>query len=205
MSFLGSKKIRDEKAKLFKNLGKFDEKYLKQSSYDLRLGAEVYVVGEAAPRSLSEKEPYLILTPGQFAILTCYEDLKLDAQIMAFITLRNRYKMQGLVNVSGFHVDPTFEEKLVFAVQNVGPSDIRLKFQEPTFTIFFAHVDENDQAERETPRTGIELRDIQQLGGNTITLAKLQKDIEQVRTMMLVYAPFAVAATAALVIALIKK
>ncbi len=115
--------------------------------------------------------------------------------------------MQGLVNVSGFHVDPTFQEQLVFAVQNVGATEIRLKYMEPTFTIFFAKVDRNTDPDVEvaTRRLGITLQDIAQLGGSTITLGKLKEEMDQLRRMVFVYAPIIVAATIALIVALLKK
>jgi dCTP deaminase len=204
--FLGSSAIKENHKKIFTG-DSFLEKCLGQSSYDLRLGAEAYVVGESVPRRLDEDEPYLVLAPSQFAILTCHEKIALPREIMGFITLRNRYKMQGLVNVSGFHVDPTFKEQLVFAVQNVGATDIRLKYMEPTFTIFFAHVDRNseDGIEEATPRSGITLEDVARLGGSTITLGKLQSEIEQLRRILTIYAPIVVAVTVALIVAFLKK
>lgn len=183
----------------------FDRKCLQQCSYDLRLGEEVYVVGDKAPRRLSRRDPYLRLPPGQFALLTCHEKLDLPGNLVAFMSLRNCYKMQGLVNISGFHVDPTFKGRLHYAVQNVGPSDIRLKFEERTFTIFFADVGKGIGEERKNaPLDGIELSEVQQLGGATVTLAKLKKEVDQVRFMLLVYAPFAIAALVALLINLIR-
>ncbi|HEX6502430.1 MAG TPA: hypothetical protein VF011_04230, partial [Terriglobales bacterium] len=129
-----------DEGKLFE-AGSYDKKYVQQSSYDLRLGPDVYVGGESAPKKLTEAFPYLTLKPGQFAILTCYENINLqkdERSYMAFIAVRTTFKMQGLVNISGFHVDPTHQGTLLFAVQNVGPVDILLKYLEPTFTIFFA-------------------------------------------------------------------
>ncbi len=180
---------------------------MNQSSYDLRLGGDTYVVGKKAPRKLDNDNPYLVLKPGQFAILTCHEKISLPRDIMGFITLRNRYKMQGLVNVSGFHVDPTFQEQLVFAVQNVGATEIRLKYLERTFTIFFAQVDKNvdPNVKDATRRLGITLEDIAQLGGSTITLSKLKEEMDQLRRTVFVYAPIVVAATIALIVALLKK
>ena len=103
MAFLGHDRIITEKDALFDTSGDlFDGGSVQESSYDLRLGEEFYVVGKRAPERLSPKEPYISLPPGQFAVLTCYEILHLPKEIMAFISLRNRYKMQGLVNVSGF-------------------------------------------------------------------------------------------------------
>ena len=203
--FLGSTAIKENK-QIFKG-DTYEDGCVRQSSYDLRLGGEAYVVGESIPRKLDNDDPYLVLKPGQFAILTCYEKISLPREIMGFITLRNPYKMQGLVNVSGFHVDPTFQEQLVFAVQNVGATDIRLKYMEPTFTIFFAKVDKNTDPDvrRASFRSGITLEDIAQLGGSTITLGKLKEEMDRLRRTVFVYAPIIVAATIALIVALLKK
>src|SRR5439155_1299447 len=119
MSFLSRSEIleyatRVDGSKLFRE--NFEESCLQQCSYDLRLGEEAYLVGERAPRRLSRREPYLRLPPGHFAILTTHERLDVPADLVAFITLRNGYKMEGLLNVSGFHVDPTFKGLLRFAV-----------------------------------------------------------------------------------------
>lgn len=191
----------------------FDKKFAKQASYDLRLGAEVYVVGKRSPEKLSEKNPYLSLQPGQFAILTCFEEISIPPDILAFIALKTSFKFQGLVNISGFHVDPTHQGTLLFAVQNVGPSDIRLKLMEPTFTIFFAQLApgaigptrDGDPSVNFKPKlSGIRLQDVQVLGGGSVTLAKLQKDLDRVKLLLLVYGPFGVAAFVALLVALFK-
>jgi dCTP deaminase len=187
----------------------YDPNSLQQSSYDLRLGSQAYLVGADAPVFLSEdQQQYLTIPPGQFAILTCFEKLDLPPNLMGFITLKNGFKMQGLVNISGFHVDPTFKGILIFAVNNAGPSDIRLRFQEPTFTIFFAEVNGNigeSRREQKEPLEGIPLHFVQYLGGSSVTLTKLRKDIDNLRTMMLIYAPLAVAALLALIINLIRR
>jgi dCTP deaminase len=202
MAFLGGSKIQAAKDELFEH-GDCDEAQIQQSSYDLRLGEEYYLSGKKAPEKLSEKKEYLSLAPGQFAILTCHERLKLPNSVLGLITLRNKFKMQGLVNVSGFHVDPMFKGRLVFAVQNVGPNDIRLKWKDPTFTIFFADVQDGTPKVRR-PRLGIELEDIQRLGGNSITLSKLQKDVDRLKLLIMIYGPFGVAAFIALIVALVK-
>lgn len=183
----------------------YDLAMVQQCSYDLRLGEEVYVVGHKAPERLSVKKGYVSLPPGQFAILTCNEWLNMPRDLMAFITLRNTFKMQGLINISGFHVDPTFEGRLLFAVQNVGPHDIRLKHLEPTFTIFFAKIEGNiGKARDRRPLEGIQLEHVQLLGGNSVTLSKLKKDLDRLQLLLLVYAPFAVGAFVALLLSVIK-
>lgn len=138
-------------------------------------------------------------------MLTCHEWLAMPPHLMAFITLRSTFKFQGLVNISGFHVDPSFQGRLLFAVQNVGPSDIRLRYLEPTFTIFFAEVHGSTGPPRDRPPlSGIRLQDVQSLGGGSVSLAKLKKELDTVRLMVLVYGPFAVAAFIALLINLFK-
>jgi dCTP deaminase len=177
------------------------------------LGDEIYVVGRRAPEKLTERNPYALLPPGQFAILTTYEEVCMPRSILGFIAIRTKFKLQGLVNISGFHVDPSFHGKLVFAVQNVGPNDIRVKLGEPTFTIFFAELKAGDIGEtRDNTEVhfkqnmkGIRLEDVQLLGGGSITLAGLQKEVQRLRTLVLVYGPFAVAAFVALLIKLFRN
>ena len=187
----------------------YKEKNIKEASYDLRLGDEIYLVGRRAPEKLTEKKPYTLIAPGQFAILTTYETIEMPEDLLGFIAIRTQYKMQGLINISGFHVDPTFRGKLLFAVQNVGPADIRLRFGEPTFSIFFSTLElkpddsigdgrDKEEVHFKQNLTGIRLQDVQLLGGSSLTLSKLQKDVDRLRTLVNVYGPFAVAAFLAL-------
>jgi dCTP deaminase len=183
----------------------FKEGNLRQASYDLRLGKESYVVGDDVPRRLSEEKPYLSIAPGQFALLTTCEILVMPVDLIAFITLRNTFKMQGLINVSGFHVDPTHNGILVFAVNNIGPDDIRLKFGECTFTIFFADVAGDIEDQRPPFGTELPRQYVQLLGGSSITLGKLQRELEDLRTKLLLYAPLGIALLIALILNLLKK
>jgi dCTP deaminase len=188
--------------------GTFHEPCLQQASYDLRLGTQAYLVGEDTPVCLTEQEPYLTIPPGQFALLTCFEKLDVPRNILAFITLKNSVKVQGLVNISGFHVDPTFKGTLIFAVNNAGPSDIRLKLKEPTFTIFFSQVVGDivhDRKEQANPLEGLPLGVVQYLGGSSVTLNKLHKEIEDLRTKLLIYGPLIGAALIALFLNLLRK
>lgn len=206
--FLAREEIKRLEGRLFES--NYEKNNVRQCSYDLRLGSEVYVGGKSAPEKLTDELPYLNLAPGQFAILTCYERINLQKDekenYMAFIALRSTFKMQGLVNISGFHVDPTHRGTLLFAVQNVGPSDILLKYKEATFSIFFALVrgDIGDPREREQSTRfkpaldGIRLQDVQSLGSGSVTISELRKEIVELRRIVLVYGPVVVAALIAL-------
>ena len=222
MSFLAKGEIEDyiDQGKLIKlpddaaSGERIDKDKVNQASYDLCLGKEIYMVGSAAPQILTKDSPYATLIPGQFAILTTHELISLPNEVLAFISLKSTYKFQGLVNISGFHVDPTFEGKLRFGVQNVGPSDLRLKFGEPTFTIFFSTLssDRTGKSRKDTADThfrpsanGIRLQDVQLLGGSSLTLASLHKDVERLSTQVKVYGGLAIAALAALIVDLLQR
>lgn len=115
----------------------FEPNQAKGASYDLSLGEEVYVSGEDSPRTLSAARPFVAIPRGQFALLLTKEYVRVPDDHLALISIRFGKKAQGLVNISGFHVDPGFEGKIVFSVFNAGPTDVMLKYGEPIFMIFF--------------------------------------------------------------------
>lgn len=110
---------------------------VESAAYRLSLGEEVYISGENYPTYLSETNPYISLPRGQFALLMTKESITVPPKYMALISIRRRKKEQGLINISGFHVDPGFKGKLMFSVFNAGPSDVVLKYDDDMFLIFF--------------------------------------------------------------------
>jgi len=133
--FLTDKEIKDRNAELFK-YGFVSEQAV-GASYDLSLGEEVYISGEDCPTKLSESSPFFSIPRGQFALLMTREYVKMPKDYFGLISIKFWKKAQGLINVSGFHVDPEFEGKIFFSVFNAGPSDVVLRYGEPTFMIFF--------------------------------------------------------------------
>lgn len=203
MSFLPQSELRKLGPELFSN-GTFDPLRLNQASYDMRLGEDYFVVGTESPQRLSDEEPYLCLHPGQFALLTTYEAVKIPENLIAFISVRTQFKLQGLVNISGFHVDPTFEGTLQFAVQNLSSSDIRLKFREPTFTIFVSKLSDGDIGNHRAPAgSGISLKHVQMFGGNSVTIASLHKEVDRLRMLLTIYGGIAAAALVGILIKLL--
>jgi hypothetical protein len=90
---------------------------------------------------------------------------------------------------------------------------MRIKYLEPTFTIFFAQLSSDDieqarddQKDIEYPQgaRGILLQDVQLLGGSSLSLVSLQKEVERLRTLFMIYIPIAVSAIVALIIKLLK-
>ena len=97
---------------------------------------------DSEPRVVKELKPAekIKIKPGHFALLLTEETVKIPETKIAFISIKAKIKFKGLVNVSGFHVDPGFEGKLLFSVYNAGPSTIILKRGEKYFPIWFAEL-----------------------------------------------------------------
>ncbi|WP_218837871.1 dCTP deaminase, partial [Candidatus Methanoperedens nitratireducens] len=114
-----------------------DIKGFRPANYDLRLGNEFFVSREKYPKRLSETDAYIVIEPGDFAILTTYEYIYVPDDLLGLISLRNSYKKYGLINISGFHVDPGYYGKLMFSVYNAGPEKVILKYKEPVFMIMY--------------------------------------------------------------------
>lgn len=138
------------------------QKYIKDISYDefkgnyeewkytLHLGKEIYVSTDDLPRRLKPRE-FFIIHPGDFVLLITREQLQIPNDVMGFISMRFRYKQKGLINVSGFHVDPGYKGRLIFSAFNAGPRDIVLCENEPLFMIFFQGMDKECQYKEELP------------------------------------------------------
>lgn len=135
--FLVKNEIKEAIRKgIFFDKGTYNLGCLTEIGYDMRLGEEVYITPEKKPQKI-EEGGIIKIESGQFAALTTEEYLKIPTDVMAFVTMKFSIKGRGLVNISGFHVDPGFEGKFTFSVFNAGPSTIVLKRRVKIFTIFF--------------------------------------------------------------------
>ena len=108
--------------------------------FDFRLGKEYFVTGEKTPKYLTAGQPWLKIEPGQFGLLTSYETIHMPLDLIALISMRFSKKKAGLVNVSGFHIDPGYDGKIVFSVYNAGPNTVSLKLQDDIFMATFSKI-----------------------------------------------------------------
>ena len=158
------------------------------ASYTLAIGPEVYVSPNdqtADPttitiRKLSDGEAFTI-PPGQFAFLLTEEVVSVPADALAFISIRAKTKFRGLVNVSGFHVDPGYRGQLTFAVFNAGPVPVHLKRGQPIFLIWYASLDcETAIKKNVTIHKGIDPEVVTAIAGELQSFASLSKKINDV-------------------------
>jgi dCTP deaminase len=147
MAYLGSEKLKAliESKKVIYPLPDSERmaKRIKNGAYELSLGNETFQTDseDKKKKILTQEREQVIINPGQFALLLTEESVKIPENKIAFISIRAGIKLRGLINVSGFHVDPGFEGKLVFSVYNAGSSPISLEKGEPYFMIWFADLD----------------------------------------------------------------
>jgi dCTP deaminase len=127
----------------------YSDKRIDRASYRLRIGPEVYVspTGEPddprnRPKTLLGEKQGFTVPAGQFGFILTEETVKVPNGAIAFISMRAGYKFRGLVNVSGFHVDPNYDGRLVFSIFNAGPGPVHLSRGEECFLIFYADLDQ---------------------------------------------------------------
>ena len=159
------------------------------AAYTLSIGPEVYVSPNdqtADPntvtiRQLSEGEAFTI-PPGQFALLLTEEVVSVPADALAFISIRAKTKFRGLVNVSGFHVDPGYCGQLTFAVFNAGPVTVHLRRGQQTFLIWYASLDRKTAFKKngKVVHKGIDINVVTAISGELQSFASLSKKIDDV-------------------------
>jgi len=210
MSFLNDKTIENRLNDLIpdpisRKDGRSDQ--LQPSSYELRLGKEVFLSSEKKLVRLGKNQFEIGIKPGDFAILLAYESVKIPSDLMALISIKTTLKNMGLVNISGFHVDPGFQGKLTFSVYNAGPGEIILRYKEPTFIIFFAKLVEEAGKTFKGEHQGqdqISSRDMNKLTGKPVSTLDLDTRLHSLEYTVRIQWGLLVALTIGLMVAFIK-
>lgn len=133
----------------------FDPNRIDCATYRLRVGEQAFVTGDQSSPGPADPLVCVLgapprhtvrIAPGQFAFLLTLEDVRVPDSAIAFISMRARYKFKGLINVSGFHVDPGWQGRLLFSVYNAGPTEVILERGEQAFLIVYADLDQKTGA-----------------------------------------------------------
>lgn len=157
------------------------------AAYTLSIGSEVYVSpttetsdpASVTIRTLGKDEAFTI-PPGQFAFLLTDEIVSIPTNAIGFISIKAKIKFRGLVNVSGFHVDPGFRGRLIFSVFNAGPVALHLRQGQPCFLIWFAGLDRvSSKVKTTAPQLHLDPALITAISGEVFSLQGLAKKISQ--------------------------
>ncbi len=163
----------------------FDRKFAKQGAYELSLGPEAFITAEpnATKKKLAEGDQ-LSIPPGQFGLLLTEEVVTIPDDVIAFISVRFTIKRRGLVNVSGFHVDPGFSGRLKFAVYNAGSQPIVVSRGERVFMIWFSDLSASTSDPYKGESSGqkeITSQDVMFIQGEVASPAALNRKIEDLK------------------------
>lgn len=121
---------------------------VEHAAYELSLGAEVVTTSDGVLRVLDpvpegeHEGGHINIEPGQLAMLITEEVIAIPPGYLGFISIKASIKLSGLINISGFHVDPGFVGRLKFTVYNAGSDPVPLRRGQPTFLLWFAELDQ---------------------------------------------------------------
>lgn len=187
MAFWSSEKLRlkQQEHQLFTPC---DESAIKHAAYELALGNEAFVTSfETGVKQILKEGEQLRIPPGHFGLLITKEVVKVPNDAIALISIRASVKFRGLVNISGFHVDPGYEGQLQFAVYNAGSQAVVLDFEQRIFMIWYASLDqatEDGYSGSRGKRSGILAHDVEQIQGDIASPGALKTAFDELEKRM---------------------
>ena len=168
----------------------FDPKAVDCAAYTLHVGNEIYVSPDQeiknpnrhTKQKLADGQSFAI-PPGQFAFLMTEESISVPNDAIAFLSIKARIKFSGLINISGFHVDPGYRGKLLFSILNAGPKPLHLQQGRGLFLIWYADLDRStENSKRGQGFSEIEPELLNRISGEILSLQSLsdkQRDMEK--------------------------
>ena len=175
-------------ARLVELIVPYDPNRIERASYRLSVGKEVYVspTGTKAdppnkPITLLPPKEGFTIPPGQFGFILTEESVSVPKDAIALISIRAKYKFRGLVNVSGFHIDPGYEGRLIFSVFNSGPSAVHLRRGEECFLVWYAALDSPTSALKKEGHDEIPSILTGPLAQGLESFSRLRTDIENLK------------------------
>ncbi|MCF0074431.1 hypothetical protein LZD49_28360 [Dyadobacter sp. CY261] len=155
------------------------ENNISTASYDLSLGDEYYYTGKI--ETLTDKNPFILIEPYDYAIATSKEYAKLPNNVSGKFDLKIGLFCQGVILSNGPQVDPGFEGKLFCLLFNTSNSPIAIKRGEHYATIEFHKLSE--QAEGYDGKYQSKSSIVDYLPSNTLQggLNELKKEVEKLK------------------------
>ena len=163
----------------------FKPSRIKYGAYEMGLGPEVFITSHKSRTKQVVKEgQQIVIPPGQFGMLMTEESVTVPADAIAFISMKARIKFRGIINVSGFHVDPGFRGKLKYSVFNAGSENVVLQSGEPVFLIWFSSLDRETKecyAGEHLGQAAITSADVNSLQGEIASPGALKRQLDRLK------------------------
>lgn len=119
----------------------FDEEQVQAASYDLRVGEQGATTSSKRLVNIRE-HGFIVLRPGDFAVVTTHEVLRLGPQFVGRIGLRSKYARKGIVATTGPQIDPGYHGRLIVGLTNLTPRAISLPHKDDLLTVEFHRLDQ---------------------------------------------------------------
>lgn len=167
----------------------FDAARIENGAYALRVAKEyaITTANGGGEKVVADGGTHITIPPGQFALLLTEESISIPDTAIGFISMKAKVKLRGLVNVSGFHVDPGFNGRLKFSVYNAGNQSLDLTPGQPLFLLWYSELDQRTKYVYTGPsqkQTGITAEDVAAIRGLIGSPAGLHARIDSLETKL---------------------
>jgi dCTP deaminase len=119
----------------------FDDVQVQSASIDLRVGEEGATT-KTKKRINIREHGFLILEPGDFGVISIFEELQLGAQYVGRIGLRSKYARKGLIATTGPQIDPGYHGRLTLGVTNLTPQTVSIPYKDDILTLELHRLDQ---------------------------------------------------------------
>lgn len=114
----------------------FESNQVQGATYDLRVGKQGATTSTKKIVNL-EEDGYLLLKPGDFAIIVVLEKLRLSPQYVGRFGLRSKYARKGIIATTGPQIDPGYDGRLILGLTNLTPRAISLPYKDDLVSVEF--------------------------------------------------------------------
>jgi dCTP deaminase len=103
----------------------FAAEQIQGATYDLRVGDQGATTSGKRVVNLKEAG-FISIQPGDFAVLTVLEIIRLGPQFVGRFGLRSKFARKGLIATTGPQIDPGFHGRLIIGITNLSPRPVSL-------------------------------------------------------------------------------
>jgi len=114
----------------------FESNQVQGATYDFRVGKQGATTSSKKIVNI-EDEGYLLLKPGDFAIVVVLEQLRLNPQHVGRFGLRSKYARKGLIATTGPQIDPGYDGRLILGLTNLTPKAVSLPYKDDLVSVEF--------------------------------------------------------------------
>ena len=114
----------------------FESNQVQGATYDLRVGKQGATTSSKKIVNI-EEDGYLLLKPGDFAIIVVLEKLCLSPQYVGRFGLRSKYARKGVIATTGPQIDPGYDGRLILGLTNLTPKAVSLPYKDDLVSVEF--------------------------------------------------------------------